>query len=128
MAEVRKKQKKKDGRPLAVTPDVVRKLEKAFTVGANVTQACDFAGISRETYYKHCERNAGFTDKVAEWSARTGLRAKYNIHKAIEAEDVDVSKWYLERTDDAFNPKKRAEITGTDGGAVQIEFGWASDE
>ena len=128
MAEARKKQKDKGGRPLAVTPDVVRKLEKAFTVGANVTQACDFAGISRDTYYRYCEQNAGFTDKVAEWSARTGLRAKYNIHKAIENKDVDVSKWYLERTDDAFNPKKRAEITGTDSGAVQIEFGWASDE
>ena len=65
---------------------------------------------------------------MAEWSARTGLRAKYNIHKAIENKDVDVSKWYLERTDDAYNPKKRAEITGTDGGAVQIEFGWAENE
>lgn len=128
MAEARKKQKDKGGRPLAVTPDVVGKLEEAFTVGANITQACDFAGISRDAYYNYCERNEGFTDKVAEWSARTGLRAKYNIHKAIENKDVDVSKWYLERTDDAYNPKRRAEITGTDGGAVQIEFGWASDE
>lgn len=128
MAEARKKAKGKAGRPRAITPDVVGKLEEAFTVGANITQACDFAGISRDTYYDYCERNAGFIDKVAEWSARTGLRAKYNIHKAIENKDVDVSKWYLERTDDAFNPKKRAEITGTDGGAVQIEFGWASDE
>lgn len=128
MAEARKKAKGKAGRPRAVTPDVVGKLEEAFTVGANITQACDFAGISRDTYYDYCERNAGFIDKVAEWSARTGLRAKYNIHKAIENKDVDVSKWYLERTDDAYNPKKRAEITGTDGGAVQIEFGWASDE
>lgn len=128
MAEAKKKAKGKAGRPRVVTPGVVEKLEEAFTVGANITQACDFAGISRDTYYNYCKRNAGFADKVEEWSARTGLRAKYNIYKAIENKDVDVSKWYLERTDDAFNPKKRAEITGSDGGAVQIEFGWANDE
>lgn len=128
MAEARKKAKGKAGRPRVFTADVVTKLEEAFTIGANVTQACDFAGISRNAYYNYCEQNEGFNDKVAEWSARTGLRAKYNIHKAIENKDVDVSKWYLERTDDAYNPKKRAEITGTDGGAVQIEFGWAENE
>lgn len=127
MAEVKRRKKGKAGRPRAVTPAVVGKLEEAFSFGANVTQACDFAGISRDTYYEYCKISPGFTDKVEEWSGRTGLRAKYNIHKAVVAGDLEVSRWLLEKTDDAFNPKKRAEVTGADGGAVQIEFGWADD-
>ena len=47
--------KKKVGRPSKKDDerfDAVRKLLAAFWRGCNVTEACIYAGISRETYYE----------------------------------------------------------------------------
>lgn len=123
-----KKKKGRPGRPRAVTPEVLQDLELAFTAGATVAQACDFADVAQSTFYLYQQETAGFSERVAEWRARTGLRAKLNIKKAIDEGDADTSRWYLEKTDDAFNPKKRAEITGADGGAVQLAFGWMDEK
>lgn len=120
--------KGKAGRPRAVTRSVLRDLELAFTAGATVAQACDFANIAQSTFYLYQQEHDGFSERVDEWRARTGFRAKLNVQKAIQEGDADMSKWYLEKTDDAFNPKKRAEITGEGGGAVQLAFGWMDEK
>ncbi|MCP3888516.1 MAG: hypothetical protein GY702_06540 [Desulfobulbaceae bacterium] len=43
--------KPKPGRPTVVTQSVIDKLEQAFIVDANVTQACFTAEVTRESYY-----------------------------------------------------------------------------
>lgn len=45
--------KKNVGRPLKVDYKVMSKLEDALRNGANVSEACNYAGISRDTYYRY---------------------------------------------------------------------------
>lgn len=45
--------KKNVGRPLKVDYKLMSRLEDALRNGANVTEACNYAGISRDTYYRY---------------------------------------------------------------------------
>ena len=109
------------GRPSIMTKDVVNKLEIAYTAGANDTQACDFADISRTTLYKYINEQEGFANKIERWKQRLKLRAKMNIQESINDGDRDISRWYLEKTDEAFNPKNKQELTGKDGKPIEVQ-------
>ena len=116
------------GRPSIMTKDVVNKLEIAYTAGANDTQACDFADISRTTLYKYINEQEGFADKIEQWKQRLKLRAKMNIQESINDGDRDISKWYLEKTDDGFNPKVRQEVSGSLGFNLVVDDDIEDDE
>ena len=110
-----KKTTNRVGRPTVMTNDVIGKLELAYTAGANNTQACDFADISQDALYDYIKKNPEFSEKIEHWKQRLKLRAKMNIKNAINDGDEDMSKWYLEKTDDGFNPKVRQEVSGSLG-------------
>ena len=83
-------------RPRKINEEVVGKLEYAFMKGFNVTEACDYAEISRDTYYDNLKKN------------------KLNLAEAIESGDLDESKYYLERKcKDEFSPKQEIQHSGT---------------
>lgn len=52
------------GRPTKKTVEIVEELTKLFREGLNVTEACSEAGIKTKTYYKWCEKDKGFLDKM----------------------------------------------------------------
>lgn len=56
--------KKSIGRPSKVNYTVMSKLEDALKNGANVTEACQYAGISRDTFYRHFRNEKVFADKM----------------------------------------------------------------
>lgn len=56
--------KKAIGRPQKVNYTVMSKLEDALRSGASVTEACEYAGISRDTFYRHFRTEQVFTDKM----------------------------------------------------------------
>lgn len=56
--------KKANGRPEKVNYTVMSKLEDALKHGASVTEACAFADISRDTFYRHFRTKKVFTDKM----------------------------------------------------------------
>lgn len=90
------KKKSNAGRPEKVTKDVVSKLEHVFSLGGNVTEACLYSGISRETYYKYLKKNPKFSDRVEVLSSHVSLRAKNRIYTAI-SNDTALAWKYLER-------------------------------
>ena len=110
-----KKTTNRVGRPTVMTNEVIGKLELAYTAGSNNTQACDFADISQDALYDYIKKNPEFSEKIEHWKQRLKLRAKMNIKNAINDGDEDMSKWYLEKTDDGFNPKVRQEVSGSLG-------------
>ena len=62
VADVGEKTSKKTvGRPQKLTDEIVGKLIYAFQKDFNVTEACDYAGISRDTYYDWCKNKKGFS-------------------------------------------------------------------
>lgn len=94
------KQEKKVGRPSKKDDDgfgPVSKLLAAFWRGCNVTEACNYADISRETYYKWTSENPELSDTFAMARTKVSENAKAIIVNAIDHGDINAAKWWLER-------------------------------
>lgn len=88
---------RKVGRPSKKDPDAVTKLIAAFYRGYSITEACYYACISRETYYRWVKDDPILSDRfVAAQSAVNGV-AKEIIVDAIFNKDINAAKWWLER-------------------------------
>lgn len=57
--------RKSVGRPLKVDYKIIIKLADAIQHNANVTDACRYAGISRDTYYRHLNTEEVFAEKMS---------------------------------------------------------------
>lgn len=101
--------KTKMGRDPIMTPERVKKLEEAFMNGLNVTEACSYSGITRQTYYNYMDEETGdkdFIDKITYAQNFVSIRAKQIVvEKMINDKDVDLSKWWIERKDPEFKDK-----------------------
>lgn len=54
----------KEGRPTIISETIVSKLIAAFQHGRNDTFACNYAHISRNTFYRHYKEDQEFRDKI----------------------------------------------------------------
>lgn len=99
------------GAPTKYTPAVVNKLVAAFNNAFNITEACEYSGISRETYYNWLETQDGFSDKMTEAQSAPNRKAKEVIITAINSKDVNTARWFLDRRDPDFKAKFEGEIT-----------------
>ncbi len=55
--------KNKGGRPTIMSEAVVFKLETAFACGANISEACLVASISRDCYYDFIKKMPKISDR-----------------------------------------------------------------
>ena len=85
-----KKISKAVGRPVAVNEETLKKLERAFSVGGTDVEACEFAGISRATFYNYLEQ-------VEEYRSRLPFKAKLELATAITNGDLNSVKYYLDK-------------------------------
>jgi hypothetical protein len=115
----------------------VERLLKALAAGHFVDEACQYAPISRQTYYRWLQeadaldekarrgepitdeeqgiRDLGDTIKKAELAGQNA--ALDTIREAIEAGTWQAAAWFLERRNKKWS--NRTEVTGPDGGPVQ---------
>ena len=111
--------KNKMGRPSKMTDEVVRKLEEAASVDASIEEMCFHADISKPTYYEWTKKNPHLLDRLNALRQRPVLRARLAMSKALDSNNLDAAKWYLERKRKAeFTP--RSELTGADGNPLTI--------
>ena len=103
------------GRPTVMTVELVEKLEHAFMMGLNKTEACLYAGIDRNTLYSYIDRNPSFKDRIDTLRENVTMRAKMNIYDDVFDGEVSTSKWHLERTNKEYNPKTQIDHTTSDG-------------
>jgi len=83
-----------------LTPEVVRQLKEAFSIGATVKQACYYAEIAESTYYDWILKNPKLGEEFTKMRQRLPLAAKTNIASAIQnMKDIGLSKWLVERTE-----------------------------
>lgn len=57
--------KKTMGRPDKVNYRIIMRLADAIAHNTNITDACRYAGISRDTYYHHLKGNPVFANEIA---------------------------------------------------------------
>lgn len=101
----------KVGRPTVMTQEMIDKLEMLFAKGLTDREACLIANIHPSTLYDYCNENPEFTERKELLKEQVKTQAKLNVAEAIENNDKDTSKWYLERkAKDEFSTKQ--EVSG----------------
>lgn len=100
------------GRPTVMTDDVLRKLEDAFLRGLSDRQACLYAGIAASVLYEYQKERPEFSERKTLLKENVKMRARLNVHNAIDNGDIDASWRYLERKDESFKPTTKTEHAG----------------
>ena len=114
MAELNKYNKRKQAK---LTESTVKKLEEAFSIGADITAACAYADISRQSYYSWVEEMPELQEKFDKLREKPVLKAYNTIMKDLDKPES--AKWYLERKrKKEFSTRK--ELTGEDGGPIGL--------
>ncbi len=104
---------------------LVNKLRDAFMLGCNVTEACYYADISRQTLYKRLKDDPLLNDKIERWRSCINFKAKKLVSSAIDQGDVKTALDVLKHTSSDYQERKSVELTGSKGGA--LIFKWATD-
>lgn len=85
------------GRPPSITPDVLNKLEHAFSIGCSDLEACLYADISPKTLYNFQNKYPDFLQRKELLKKSLSLKARSNIAGSINKGSLVQSEWYLER-------------------------------
>jgi hypothetical protein len=80
---------------MKLSDDTVNKLKTAFSIGADVSAACFYAEISRQTYYNWVEENITLAEEFDRLREKPVLKAYQTI--ANKLDEVETAKWYLSR-------------------------------
>jgi hypothetical protein len=89
-------ERKRTGRPRAITQEVIGKLEYAFAFDSTIGEACLYAGISPDTYYTFCKQRPDFSERITALRCAPNLMARMTVVAAVE-NDADLALKYLER-------------------------------
>lgn len=96
-----------------LTPETIRKLEGAFAIDATVGEACYYANISQDTYYRWIKKFPELSEKFKRLRQKPILTARQEVVKGL-ANNPEFSLKYLERKKkDEFS--LRTEVSGIDG-------------
>lgn len=85
--------------------NIVKNLEAAFHNGFNISEACQHAGISRDTYYDWKANDDVFSYRMSVAQSAIFRKAKQNITAAIAEGDPNISLRMLMLRDPDFKPK-----------------------
>jgi len=83
-------------RPTVMTEDVVRKLIEAFKLDVTVEEACLYADISKDTFYRKLNEDEGFSDEIGRARQYATMATRLSIIKALPS-DPHLALKYLER-------------------------------
>lgn len=106
------------GRKTIMTPEIINKLEQAFSLGCSDVEACLFANIGKSTLYNYQNEHPEFVERKEQLKESLVLKARNVIATALNNDDENTAKWYLERKKKA-EFSTRQELTGEDGAMLQ---------
>jgi len=102
-----------------LTEDTIRKLEEAFSIDASVKEACYYADISTDTFYRWIKEYPKLSYKLERLREKPVLKARQTVVRSLD--NPDYAFKYLERKKkDEFSP--RQELTGKDGNPIQTSY------
>lgn len=117
MARPTKKNPKGKQKSPKLTPETIRKLEGAFAIDATVGEACYYANISQDTYYRWIKKFPELSEKFKRLRQKPILTARQEVVKGL-ANNPEFSLKYLERKKkDEFS--LRTEVSGIDNQPFQ---------
>lgn len=97
-------------RPTKRTPELIGKLEYAFTIGASINEACFYAGIHKDTYYDWVKKEPELSDRFEALRESPIFVARESVMKGVKR-DPDLALKFLERKKkDEFSTKTENDI------------------
>ena len=87
-------------------PELLTKLEEAYSMGCTDAEACLFAGVSTATLFGYINRFPEFSERKEKLKQFPVLKARKKVVTEI-SKDTGTAKWYLERKTKEFKPPDR---------------------
>lgn len=118
MAELERYAYNKDPRCF-FTADILYEMRTYFLIGGTDAEACRYAGVLPNAYYvwrknMPADLREEWDELVIKWKDENVSKARFLISQQV-AEDVNLSKWYLERKrKDEFAPQAQLELKQVD--------------
>ena len=91
------------GRPTAMTPLVIAKLEEAFLMGCTDAEACLFANIDKATLYRYQEAKPEFCDRKEVLKSNPVMLSRGVVLEALRNNDLATAHRVIERKDGTKN-------------------------
>ena len=91
----------------SMTASKLEEFKKAFSMWFTKAEAILYCNVPERTFFDYCSKNPEFTEFIPTLQNLPKLKAKMVILWKIEEKDDFNSRWYLEKTDEAFNPTKK---------------------
>lgn len=92
-----KKRNEKRGRPKAVTAEKRKLLEDGARYGLTAERLSLYADIPYSTMTDYFRKNPDFLARIRELQNSPRLNAEMNIAESIADNNIDTTRWYLER-------------------------------
>ena len=102
--------KKRRGRPLAITEGDNLKIIRAATAGMSVPEIAAYLSVSKTAVINYLERNKKLKDEIETLKNKPKSLAKLIILEELENGNVDVSRWLLERETKLAVERERAKL------------------
>lgn len=107
--------------PKKITSTVWSVLEDAFMLGLSNEEACLRAGITRQTLRNYFKEHPDKEERKELLKNNVKMHAKINIaNKIIKQNDIELSKYYLEKKDKEFSTKVKVETEHTETQRIQF--------
>tara|TARA_R110001632_G_scaffold37039_3_gene93721 strand:+ start:171 stop:551 length:381 start_codon:yes stop_codon:yes gene_type:complete len=100
------------GRPTCMTPEVIQKLEDAFSWGCTDLEACCNADISKSTLYNYCDANPKFMERKEVLKNQPVMKARRVVLAALDDDDINTAHKVIDRKE---GMKVKQEVTSPDG-------------
>jgi hypothetical protein len=75
------------GRPSKFTPEVIGKLEQAFSIGCSNEEACSYAEINADTFYEWLKLHPEFSERIKRLKEKPFLKARQTIYDSLSGAD-----------------------------------------
>ncbi len=105
------------GAKTKMTKDTLQLLREAFTWGCTDTEACCYAEISTSTLYNYCNEHPKFLELKNKLKDMPVMKAKKIQFDELEKNSLPQANRVIDRKE---GQKVKQEITGPDGGPVQV--------
>ena len=100
------------GRPSVITPDVLQKLEEAFSWCCSDEEAALHAGISPRALYYYQNKHPKYLQRKQQLRLKPNLAVKKNLTKDLEDNDFKARWWAEHKMSDEFGNKVKVEHAG----------------
>ena len=90
--------------------------------GGIVSAIADNVGCAWNTAKKYIDEYSTVNQAWQNERNRIKDQARHNVITSIEKGDLQTSKWFLTLTDREFQPIRKQEISGPDGGPIELTW------